>query len=749
MPSNTNSNNTSGPVNPAKQLPSISSQAQNNTLGGYYSIVVNTNGNQTTTITMPSSGSSSGTVVTTASGTAIVGNVVQQATQQQQQQNVNNANAATASYLDKQMADLQAVVEELNEKFAQNPDYTIFIEFKMNSVRFCTTEKENSDQNIVMSLEVKNNGSGYANQFTLQVAYAPSVADSWNINALEEQILGFNYNGTDWSSRYCQLRYGYGDSHKELKTKTFNGMVTDYTCDVQDGMLIYTITGYSSITTLNEAKDPISISMSSSEQAAGGMVKPTLAVERIVKTYLQASVTSPEAVDDNGAVISLPHSPISSNVSYDIKFIDDGAEPTRGSDVAVSLTTQLDKNISQAITDILGKAILKADQDVINSGKNLNNLNKTAYGWYIEDNDQTNPGFQGTIYVYKNTPHQIKNSDVSFIFNWMSPGKDGVNFLVHSFQPSFQGKVLLATAEMVLNPKQTTTSNNSTTSSSTNNSGTASGSSSSGTTGSNGTGSNTNSNNATNTSVNSTTTNSSNAGTASGTGASNSSSSSSSSNTQMPQSLSATTMAGIFNASYFLDNTGKLQTTEKSLSPPIGGTSQSAISSIEQEKSSWLNDVQYAYKATLVTVGIPAYIPITGAIKVVPMIYGSVHHSAGVYLIQGTTDSLTPSGFTTTWDLIKLYEGEPAENAILQGPTMSNNPLLQQGNGPINPAGPLNKEENPLYNPQTGFLNPSTSQQNINGGALNTPPAQWPNSFNTGSTNSNSDEEEGGVSFVW
>lgn len=504
-----------------------------------------------------------------------------------------DSNSLTSS-INEQMSVVSDVVNKVARKFRSNPCYTTYIEFKINDFVVCNTSKD-STQNIIMSLEVRNNGSGYANSFSLQICYTPSVymfQTGWGPNTLEEKLLAASYQSEDFSSRYCTLRYGYGDD-LNLRTKEFLGIVIDYTCDIQDGMLIYDITGYSSIAAINESKEPISVKLTSQEQISG--IEPTLAVERIVKTYLQQASTNKTVTDSDGNKLTLESTPVSELVNYDIQFVGDALL----SDSKAVIATQLDKNISQAITDILNKAVYKKDAEVTDDNKNLNILNKSKYGWFIDDT--ANGEYKGTIYVYRLTPDDNKNANANIIFNWMAPGEGELDHIVKSFRPEFNGKVLFALTSQKFNP----------------------------TTGSD--------------------------------------------ENAQPEEKTPEEMDQIFKGSYYLSNDGKICKTEKSISPPIGGTSQAAIGSIEQEKATWLEDAQYCYKATLVTMGIPCHIPITGRIKVVPLIYTIPHHSQGVYLINGTTDQITSNGFFTTWNLMKYIEEVKGKNTDIDTSNENNN----------------------------------------------------------------------------
>lgn len=504
----------------------------------------------------------------------------------------DNDSAIADQWVATQMADVKNKLNKIRNMLTRNPNYSVYIEFAMNSLLVCTATST-SMNNLIMSLEVNNNGSGYANEFTLQIAWAPSVND--NCNWLEEKMLGGSYNGQNFSSMYCRLKYGYA-TDTGLQTRSFMGIVTDYTTDIQDSMIIYTITGYSSIIALNESKDPISIEMTEEEELSG--IRPTEAVKRIVQKYLQGEGTA-TASDSEGNSVTITRCPVNKDIKYDIKFLGDCYRK----DNLTVLTTQLDKNISQAISDILNKAV---DERQANESeqedKNISNLNRSYYSWFMDDtatkNTETNEEFTGTIYVYRLTAEQRKNANATIVFNWMAPGNSSYDWFVKTFRPEYKGNVLLSIASDILNPKVVSPS----------------GSSGGSKDGDDGEGS-----------------------------------------TETPDIPETGEMQKAFNGSYYLDNKGKLCTTQKSISPPIGGTAAAANSSIEQERSTWLTDVQYPYKATLTTLGVPTTIPITGIIEVIPIIYTTPHHSKGKYLITATKDILNSSiGFETTWELMKM-----------------------------------------------------------------------------------------------
>lgn len=76
------------------------------------------------------------------------------------------------------------------------------------------------------------------------------------------------------------------------------------------------------------------------------------------------------------------------------------------------------------------------------------------------------------------------------------------------------------------------------------------------------------------------------------------------------------------------------------------------------EKSIWTQYSTYSYKATLTTLGIPVDIPLMTKFTIIPLLYGKAHHTQGVYMVTSMTDTIDSSGFTTTFNLIKLYAEE-------------------------------------------------------------------------------------------
>lgn len=473
--------------------------------------------------------------------------------------------------------DMQTSIRDVCNMLKENPVYSIFIEFTMNSDNLkVSTISTNTKENIVMSLQNDKNGTGKANQFTLTIAYAPQVDSEFDINAIDEAITKANDPEQKAQLRYCTLQYGYANkSGATYRSPLYRGMVLNYNCEIQDGILIYTITGYSGMSTLKESKEALAIH--TGVKTDDGKIRATQAARQLVEMYLQAGRTDKVLVADTSAVeneegeeeqkaettMELDRTPLDPSISYELTW---GDKDVLDSDVEVEIPAQLDKNPASALTDILNKARAQKDQDTLDESQSVSPTEKTTYGWYISDvssDPETYPS--GSICIYRRDPVDIeKQKEVSseLVFNWMSPGTDDQsNHFVISFKPEYEGSVLMAIASgKAINSK-----------------------------------------------------------------------------------------------SFYQNNDGVVISTENSIAPPVGGSDDAVILTAEQEKASWADKVQYPYNATLITMGVPAEIPILAKIKIRPLIYGKEHHSGGIYMVRKITDILDASGFRTTWELTKVW----------------------------------------------------------------------------------------------
>lgn len=455
------------------------------------------------------------------------------------------------SHIEAKMTKVSDVVKKVHAGLKKEPMYTTFLKFTVNDFTLLTTSRDPL-QNIMQSFEIEKNGTGKANNFTVRIAYGPDIGDiggkEWDINLLDsllEKVVNVEAK-TEFTTRTCKLQYGYAYLNGEqVIDEEYTGMIIDYTVELTEGMLLYTITGYSSIVYFNELKQDIATPNVDSE----GKGKPTEVAKGIIETWLKDSYKC--MADDN--VI--------------------------GSDAAVSLPAQLDKNISSALTEIIGCAVHESQSSMLEDGSDVPNEKLITYDWFVSD--QAEKDAPGSIWIIMNNPEEdeMKEPDADVVFNWMTPAKNsGYDHIVISFKPEFSGKVRLAKAASLHNPKK-----------------------------------------------------------------------------EDGTLDSDVTDEDLLSGSFFLDDEGKLQRVASSTAPQTGGDFESVVINRHRDKSAWVHDIQYPYKATMVTVGIPITIPITGRIGIHPMIYGKEHHSAGVYQVLSTVDAIDGGGsYTTTWNLLKL-----------------------------------------------------------------------------------------------
>lgn len=662
----------------------------------------------------------------------------QQAKQQQDEATATKTQPDGANNYERTNARMIPVAKKITAftaAISSSPVYSTYIYFKINGLELCSTSMD-PNKNIIMSLDNKRSGCGKANTFTLNIAYAVDP-DNPDVNYIDRNIAVFttegdgkpsDSNGDNTSTqstetevksddsvnivinRTCYLRYGYssvgmGDFSLSETTQTvapegsipagvtmhsggwlspmYKGMLTDYTCEFQDGILYYTLTGYSSLVALNESKDPLKININSED----GTIRPTRAVEQLVKSYLQGGRESAEPIIDGDSTLAQPtYNPISDDIYYDIVFDDN----CLGSDAPVQLSMQLDKNISQAITDILASATKEDEYKKIESdSEDPGATNSAKYSWYIEDNIQnkdnsaseegndeavkTNVKKCGTIHVFCEKSEILIEkagelaASADLTFNWMCPGAtvsdnkttklNDYTSIILNFQPEYKGSALVANAAKLGQSKIKATSVKVAATQTPDDANTDQ--------------------NGGNYGGNDSQRNDINTGTDS-----NPPSNADNQNggNDQPKEIN-------YDGSFYMKDDGTIGKTLRSIAPPAGGSDSGITASVQQERSSWADLVQYPYSATMTTLGIPEDIPITGFIQVNPLIYGQKHHSAGVYRIQTTSDNISAGGqFTTTWNLLKVTEA-----LQVQSETFDNKPSTdatqQQDNSSLDEAG--------------------------------------------------------------
>jgi len=114
----------------------------------------------------------------------------------------------------------------------------------------------------------------------------------------------------------------------------------------------------------------------------------------------------------------------------------------------------------------------------------------------------------------------------------------------------------------------------------------------------------------------------------------------------------------ILMSSSYLDKTSvriALDSEGNEILTTTSGSAIKASSDISAKKNTWAQAVNnLAYTASLTMIGLPCEVQIGTYVKIIPLIYGEAHMSAGYYLIQKMTDNISTSGYLTTIELMRI-----------------------------------------------------------------------------------------------
>ena len=565
----------------------------------------------------------------------------------------------TTIQINEMMKDVSDTVNILSNALTENPLYSTYIEFSINGLKVLNISK-NRAENIAVSLVNKKNGSGEANTFTLVIAHGPGFSPNFDANALEMALMSNTSLIAERGpqSLRCKLRYGYSEPF--IQTAEYEGLLLNYTMDCQDGILIYTLTGYSGLSRFVESREPLSLKDICIIEPTLDSVEPEeTAGDNNNETSKEAPSTdsnssgrdtegrtvSTEDVTPEGGgsdtddateaetptVVSADRvkaqptvaaywiiqtylvttgSDGSKTPAYNCVFGKIGEESVYASDVAVEMPMQVDKNPMKALTDILNMAVHKSQQKGLTGEATIPNEEKITYTWFVSDKPSKENGLP-TIYIVANDPSEYKNAKASFTFNWGAPVKKGdrLQSIVYSFRPKFEGSALISLWDSYRDKGIETSGAEDT----------------DGSTGANNTTTSTETNK---------------------------------DKSKDGQEGGTDKVKGI--GSFFIKDDGSVGIAQETAAPSAGGNTEIVNANIEQARSTWVSHVQYPYKADLSTVGIPCEIPITGVINVNAIVgfnaTRSKHHTSGKYQVISTEDVIDASGFRTNWNLAKLEQ---------------------------------------------------------------------------------------------
>ena len=359
------------------------------------------------------------------------------------------------------MANFKVTLDNLKNKFCNNRAvYTMYFKMTLNNNNtvLIDTTSNDWDENCLISFKYELNGSGEANQFTLDLLYKPNDRSFSSIKTLESKLLsnvgictdenGKQLKSMDVLYNNCSFVYGYADD-LSLRSPTYNGMILDYDCKIENGNLRYTITGVGGLTSMKEtrisAKDEYLVDKDGKE-----INTPLGYIQNIIRIELA----------EKGL--------------YNLQILDN-IDPEKVVTIGEDYKQFNQKNIFQVIGDILSQCITE-DQKNILTGDNSSEqkrilpTQKQLYGYYVSDIPTTIDGknYKGTIYIYEmpaaNGPENKENAespkaDLGITFNWFGPGEDSGNTytgIVKEWNPKYEGSVLFGMAVNLLSHNDST-----------------------------------------------------------------------------------------------------------------------------------------------------------------------------------------------------------------------------------------------------------------------------------------------------
>ena len=363
------------------------------------------------------------------------------------------------------MQNFKDMLDLLDDKFCKGrPIYTMYFKMTLNNNNqvLVDTTSQDWDENCLVSFKNELNGSGEANQFTLGLLFKPNDRNIKSIRTLEAKLLSNvtiykdNDNGElkDLDALYsaCSFQYGYGDDEK-MRSPMYSGMILDYDCSLENGNLKYIITGVAGLSPMSESR--LSPKDEYLKDENGNEIdEPLRFIENIVRIELK----------EKGL--------------YTFKLLDDIKSEevvTAGEDYK----TFNQKNIFEIISDILSGCMTKEQYDAMsgapssstpgpNQQKRILPSQKQMFNFYVSNVPVEEDGkkYQGTIYIYKmpsangeenKDSAESVSADLGITFNWFGPGSEGYNGIVKSWNPKYDGSLLLGLAVNLLTHDNSTT----------------------------------------------------------------------------------------------------------------------------------------------------------------------------------------------------------------------------------------------------------------------------------------------------
>lgn len=315
---------------------------------------------------------------------------------------------------------LNKTLRDLNEALRYTSVYNVWVRFTVGGLTINTSDPNN---NYFVSLENIINGSGQANMFTITIAFIPRMGPG-----LTDTIEDADYIDVMLmeSNRDCELQYGYSYGPAGLISPLYHGMVLDYSNEIRDGMLYYTITGYSGVVAVSNTKYNFDVVKGK---------RPTEVAFDAINAKLNNSESSEknlvgyEAAYEDGVEGSDLYPPDSGS--------GDKIGP-ESSNEKTSIGAMSDVTLFEYINSVLSMAVYSKDADKINTDDKNNILNTSTYYYRVSDTDKK-------IYIGRNDPDDVDKQEDIVVFEWM----DQSNSVIIDFKTEFKGAVLMSFSSQI------------------------------------------------------------------------------------------------------------------------------------------------------------------------------------------------------------------------------------------------------------------------------------------------------------
>lgn len=278
------------------------------------------------------------------------------------------------------MSDLKTATSTLRKHLNEKSLYVPWIKLEIGNFKCDTAKKEN---NLFVSLSNIKNSSGLANTSTIVLAYVPSA----NVGI---DNLGDDIDRIDIllcaSDNIVKFQYGY--TYPDIKSPEYSMLIREYSVEIVNGILMYTIKGTSSLIRYQNAV----VSIKSYKNK-----KPTEVFEEVFNTFLKQE-----------------------GYTLENKF--------KGTDKKVDNINGADSvNIFEYLSSLLEIAEYSGDKDDTKDNE------RSIYTYFIKDDKKK-------VVVERISPKSSTKVSDRIIFDWMA-GEDDI---VLNFNTSFNGRVMMS-----------------------------------------------------------------------------------------------------------------------------------------------------------------------------------------------------------------------------------------------------------------------------------------------------------------